>query len=411
MTATVEQPHVRSKITVDMIRHGLVWLGFALSFLVFLEPAPSDYVFLLTIILFSVSGLSFTAALGPLVVMLVLFMIGGFTSLMLVYNQSDSVKYVFVSLYMVAMAIFYAAYIVPSPLKRLNLITHGWIAGAFIASVLGIVGALDIAGTGAYMSLQGRAQGLFKDPNVYSTYIIFPALMLMQWMLLGDLQKRVLSLLILLVILAGLFLAFSRGAWLNFMLGAALMVAATFVLSNSVAQRTRIMLLVSIGVMAALVIIAGLLTIENVRNLFLDRFTLTKDYDSGETGRFGNQLISIPVLMTSPLGVGPINYRNVFYFDPHNVYLNGFASYGWLGGFSYLFLVLTVVTVGIRSMLVFSSIQPYAIVATCVFFSTAVQGIQIDTDHWRHFYWITGLVWGLYAATPRRTAPDQVAFK
>jgi hypothetical protein len=25
--------------------------------------------------------------------------------------------------------------------------------------------------------------------------------------------------------------------------------------------------------------------------------------------------------------------------------------------------------------------------------------VQIDTDHWRHFYWMLGMMWGLFAAS------------
>jgi hypothetical protein len=384
-----------------MIRHGLVWLIFASSFVVMIEPAPTDLIFFLCFILFAASGLKFAPAIAPMTIMLVVFMIGGFTSLMLVYNQPRSVIYVFVSLYMAASSVFFAAYVCQSASRRLELITNGWIVAALLASVLGIIGALDIAGTGKLMSLQGRAQGLFKDPNVFSTFVIYPLVIMIQRMMLGRTQNRFLAVMSILLILAGLFLSFSRGAWLNFLLAVSLMVSISFILSPSAAQRSRILLLVTLGVFALIVIVTGLLSIESVRDLFLDRFTFTKSYDSGETGRFGNQLISIPYLITAPLGVGPINYRNVFYFDPHNVYLNGFASYGWLGGFSYLFLVLSTFAVGWRSMLSQSPVQPYAIALFCVFFSTAVQGIQIDTDHWRHFYWILGMIWGLYAATLR----------
>jgi Ni,Fe-hydrogenase I large subunit len=34
-----------------------------------------------------------------------------------------------------------------------------------------------------------------------------------------------------------------------------------------------------------------------------------------------------------------------------------------------------------------------------VLFVTILQGVQIDTDHWRHFYLMLGLVWGLAAQT------------
>ena len=43
--------------------------------------------------------------------------------------------------------------------------------------------------------------------------------------------------------------------------------------------------------------------------------------------------------------------------------------------------------------------QHHAIAVFCPLFTTMLQGIQIDTDHWRHFYLLVGLTWGLFAAS------------
>ena len=45
----------------------------------------------------------------------------------------------------------------------------------------------------------------------------------------------------------------------------------------------------------------------------------------------------------------------------------------------------------------------------CAFLTTALQGVQIDTDHWRHFYWMLGLNWGLYAASMGYVARAKLA--
>ena len=85
--------------------------------------------------------------------------------------------------------------------------------------------------------------------------------------------------------------------------------------------------------------------------------------------------------------------------DPHNVFLNAFASYGWLGGISYLLLTVSTIVIGFKAMLMRTPWQNYAIVVFCPLFATILQGVQIDTDHWRHFYWMLGLMWGLFAAS------------
>ncbi len=396
-TSTLSSP---SKIIVsaDALRHAIVWLMMVSSFLVIVEPAPCDLLFLLAVVLFSVSGLSISTTALPLVALQLLFLLGGFTSLALVLYDTKAILYIITSSYMVLSSIFFAFYLGKDTEKRTDLVVNGWTIGALIATVFGLIGAFDIAGTGSWMSLQGRAQGLFKDPNVYSTYVIFPGVILFQRLLIGKTQHVISTILMLLFILAGLFIAFSRGAYINFIGASAVVVLISFILSETVARRLRIVVIVLVGVVASVVLLSGLLLIEPVRDLFLERFSLVQSYDGGETGRFGNQLLSLPMLLVSPLGFGPIQFRHLFYQDPHNVFINAFASYGWLGGFSYLAVVISTLIVGVKSLISATRVQPTAIAAFAVFLSTVLQGVQIDTDHWRHFYWLMGIVWGLYAA-------------
>ncbi len=53
--------------------------------------------------------------------------------------------------------------------------------------------------------------------------------------------------------------------------------------------------------------------------------------------------------------------------------------------------------VGWRLVFQRSPWQNHAIVLWSVLFVTILQGLQIDTDHWRHMYLMLGLVWGLAA--------------
>jgi len=46
--------------------------------------------------------------------------------------------------------------------------------------------------------------------------------------------------------------------------------------------------------------------------------------------------------------------------------------------------------------------QPYLITAVAAFAGEMAEGVVIDTDHWRHFYLLLGMVWGLAAATLRQ---------
>lgn len=129
------------------------------------------------------------------------------------------------------------------------------------------------------------------------------------------------------------------------------------------------------------------------------RFSLEQSYDVGETGRFGTQLTSLPYLLEAPFGFGPHKYSTMFHQDPHDVYINGFASYGWLGGFAYIAFVLSTWFVGIRYALFHTPWKDFHSAAFATFLGLSLEGFVIDTDHWRHFFLLAGLVWGLSAAT------------
>ncbi len=386
-------------ITLDKLQTAIIWLMFVTSFFVIVEPAPSDLLFVVALFCFLSSGLTISSAIAPLICFLVLYNLGAFLSYMQIPDDGKARMFVVTSTYMAASAIFFAFYIGQDTLRRFDLIKRALTIAAVIVSILGIIGYFNLGGLSNQLTTFNRAIGTFKDPNVFSTYLIFPALMMVQGFLLGTQRHKFFSIIGLLIIFASLFLAFSRGAWISFIFSTAMMIGFTFVLTPSNKMRSRIILFTIFGVVSIAVMLVLLLSIEQVRNLFLDRFTLVKNYDAGETGRFGNQLNSIPMLLERPLGFGPFQFTYIFNLDPHNVYINAFSSYGWLGGISYIVMIISTIIIGFKSVITRTPWQNAAIVVFCPLVSTIFQGIQIDTDHWRHFYWLLGLTWGLYAAS------------
>jgi hypothetical protein len=109
-------------------------------------------------------------------------------------------------------------------------------------------------------------------------------------------------------------------------------------------------------------------------------------------------LASIPLLMERPNGFGPHRFVQYFPEDPHDVFVNAFASYGWLGGFSYLVLIIMTIAIGWRVVRADFPLRSHAIVIWSTLFVQILQGFQIDTDHWRHFWLMLGLVWGMFPA-------------
>ena len=88
-------------------------------------------------------------------------------------------------------------------------------------------------------------------------------------------------------------------------------------------------------------------------------------------------------MLDHPNGVGPYQLRHHTGVDPHQVYINAFASYGWLGGAAYLALVLSTIAVGFRFALVRAPWGPYLIVAFATFFGTVAQAVrEVMADDW-----------------------------
>jgi len=302
---------------------------------------------------------------------------------------------------MAVTAIFIANVVADDTMKRIAAIKNGYIIAAVLGSIMGMIGYFNIGGMAEAWAPIQRAQGTFKDPNVLSTFLIAPAIFLIQDFILGRHRWPISSGIALLIILAGLFFAFSRGAWISSMASGMMMVGLMFLLSPSIQLRSRIILWCIFGVIAVIGLLSVALSFESIRLLFIERTHFLNSYDAGETGRFGNQLRSLPALLQSPNGFGPLQFATRYGQDPHNVFLNAFASYGWIGGFSYLILIFSTFAIGIKTIFARTPWQAIAIAVWCPLFFTILQGIQIDTDHWRHFYVLLGLMWGLYAATVR----------
>lgn len=390
------------RISYATLKRGVLWLLTACSGLALIEPSPYEIVFLLAVFVFALTGIRFSQKLLPLALLLLLYNIGGTFSLIPWMDDAAAVRFTAVSVYLMITCVFLAGIMAEDPVGRLETLRRGYLFAAWGAGLAGILGYFDIAGLGSVFTLYGRASGTFKDPNVLGPFLVLPIVYLLQHVLIGRLGLMR-GLLLMSVPLVALFLTFSRGAWGNLVAATLLMVALTFLTAPSAARRARIVGLSLLALGFVVVALLFALSFENIRSVFEVRANLVQDYDGGVTGRFGNQLRSIPLLLDEPNGFGPLRFRWLFPEDPHNVYINAFASYGWLGGFSWLALMAATCLVGWRLVFQRTPRQTHAIALWSVLFVTILQGMQIDTDHWRHMYLMLGLVWGLAAlpATPQ----------
>lgn len=399
-----ERPAPGLSISYAAIKRGTLWLLGASSGIALIEPSPYEIVFLLVLFVFTLTGIRFSQKLLPFALLLLGYNIGGIVSLIPWMDEGASVRFTAVSVYLMITAVFLAGIMSQDAAGRLETLRRGYLFAAWVGGLAALLGYFNIAGLGEAFTLYGRASGTFKDPNVLGPYLALPIVYVLQRIMTGQIGI-VRGLVTLSIPLAAVFFTFSRGAWGVLIAATVLMTALTFLTAPSAAARTRIVAMSAAALMAAAAALLVALSFEDVRAVFELRASLVQEYDGGVTGRFGNQWRAIPMLLDAPNGFGPLRFRWHFnQADPHNVFINAFASYGWLGGLFWLGLMAATCYVGWRLVFRRGATQLHAIAIWSVLFVTILQGLQIDTDHWRHLYLMMGLVWGLAALAPEGEA-------
>ncbi len=401
------------RFSFEGFRELSVALIFISSFFVKIEPALTDFFVLLAVMLYFRSGLHFSRYLGLPLFFLFVFVLSGLVSSIAISAPSrfeanySPLTYPFVLGYTSISSVFLAAYIAADPMRRYLRIERAYWIGATIGAVLGLalyakveplLSIFRALGTTSYGDYAWRVTGGYKDPNVFATWLVFPVISMLHALMVGRLRITFISAGSFLAMTAALLLAFSRGAWLDAFASAMLIMLLGVVLSPSNRQRQRMVLTSFVAFVIVVGLLTILLSIPSLQAAFLDRFALVKSYDAGETGRFGNQLNSIPMLLGLPLGFGPYQFQETFAEAPHNTFLNAFASGGWPGGIFYFLLFLTNAYIAFQLVFTRSNLQSLAIPVAVSFLVMTLQGIQIDNEHWRHLYWLMGLSWGLFAA-------------
>ena len=397
----------RLRTSVERLRGALLWLtGFAGAF-VFMEPSPYEVASMLAIIVFALTGLKLRTAIMPMLMLLIVCNIGFSIAVIPVLSEPRTMMWVIVSWYMSTTAVFFAAVMAENTQQRVSLLIRGYTLAALVASLAGIVGYFNLVPRLSDLFLLfGRARGTFNDPNVLGAFLVFPALVALQRAMSVQLSEMLRGGILLTVFVLALLLSFSRAAWGQFAFCAALLLALTFMTSHSTRERMRIIAMSVAGIVFLALLLAIILSLDQVSALFEQRASLDQDYDSGHTGRFGRHLLGFMLALESPFGIGPLQFARIFPEDPHNSYLNAFMSGGWISGFSYAALIILTLLVGLRFVFVATPWRPTYLVVYVAFVGLAGESIIIDSDHWRHYFLLLGVLWGLISASwrYRRTA-------
>jgi hypothetical protein len=365
---------------------------------VIVEPSPYDIILVAVIAVWAFFGLRINRHFLPMTVLMLLYVAGGWLSFTQLDTFARPLLYMATTTFLVASSIFYAAVIVEDPERRLAIIAKAYIVSAVIVALIGILAYFNVLPYSDYFKLYDRAKGTFQDPNVFGPFLVLPAALLVRRILTMRLSRTLPAMVWLLIILFAIFLSFSRAAWGLAVFTLLVTAYLAFVTEWRHIVRLRLVAYLAAGIVVVATMVAVALTIPSVSNLFVQRAQIVQTYDEGQSGRFERQVFGFFLAQQKPLGIGPYEFGKLAGEDQHNMWLKGFTVYGWLGGFSYIILVVWTLVAATPLLFKPRPWQPMLQCVYAVYLGHLLIHNVIDNDHWRHLYLLYGILWGTIAA-------------
>jgi O-antigen ligase/polysaccharide polymerase Wzy-like membrane protein len=378
----------------------------ASSFFSFIQPAPYEGIALILAFACVLARIPFDPKIMPMIILLTIAEIGGLLSLMPVIGDADAEKFMFISIYLAITGVIFAIVMSSNVQRHYAIVSHAYILAGVLAAIFGIIGYFKLAPGSDIFMMNQRAVSTFRDPNITGSFYVPPLLFVAAIFFTGGV--RPFHLISFPITAVGILLAFSRAAWGQFVITTIVLWILLFVTRPNGRARRRMItvMLVMLAILAVLGVV--LFSIEDVRTMILQRATLLQAYDTGTEGsRFNIQQRSIEQILEHPNGMGPWLFAKAFGLVSHNSYLGMFLNHGWIGGIAYLVLTATTLTIGFRA--VFAK-TPWQIPMTAVFASyvgICFESAIVDTDHWRNYYLLVAMVWGMSAATANYLKDDE----
>jgi O-antigen ligase len=392
-------------LTLAIARYdAAVALGLLLIGVVQVEPAPPDAVFGIVIAVAVVTGrfhlegapLSMVALVGGLLAINALSIIDA-------VDPVRAVVFFAITAYLAIFAIWFAGYLDSE--RRARLTVRMYLAAAVAAAVLGSA-SLFLAFPGSELMNNGglRAKALFEDPNVYAPFLIPIMLILIDELLAPKLLRsgRLVKLGLLFVLGLGLFFSYSRGAYLNFLLGVVVMLGITALRRGGGRRAMTLLIVMIVGGVAVFGAASATGSLE-----FLEQRAKEQSYD---VERFAAQRRGIEYGETYPLGIGPGQFEVIAPHPTHNLYIRVFSEQGLIGLLVILALVLGTLVLALRNAL--DGRDTYGIASAALlgaWLGLVVESAVIDTLHWRHLWLVAALIWaGSRVKLPQRAGTARI---
>ncbi|KLO21178.1 O-antigen ligase family protein [Marinitoga sp. 1155] len=355
-----------------------------LSGFVFIEPSPAELwfiVFLPFFLYYSKLNIEHLKLSLLLFIPLIISLISGYYLFGFL-----NIKFFGIDLYLFLLFLFLSSYKFQENdydillKKAMNI----WIYSGLINIIIGlfayVTGRNEILGT-KVIRFGIRLVGFFKDPNVLGPFLIIPALYLFEEYYKS--KKEWLNKIPILFFLSlGIFLSFSRAAWLNYFMGIFFIILLYAIKNKALYNwKTLLVLFVLIIIIFSLFMINIEIMGISFNSFFKSRLGI-KSYDMD---RFKSQAASIEMLKMNFLsGIGPGNYENITNYSAHNTFLRYLGERGILG----------IVTLFI--FLLYLLLQAYKnksyIFLLSSFIGLMINSYFVDTLHWRHMWILFSII-------------------
>ncbi len=367
-----------------------VFLGFLLSGVVKIEPAPPDGIFAVIIAVAIVTGrLRVDRVPAPIAATLAALVALNVLSFAAATNISDGIRFAAITLYVAVFSVWLAGYADRD--SRGRGIVVAWLIIAVFSAIVGTL-ALQLPSFPFRLELiadgSSRASALFKDPNVYGPFLVPIAVIVLEEMIAPRLLRirMATGFVILAVLIIGLIFSFSRAAWANMLLSTAVMLAILLLRRRHTGR-----LVVVLGGLGIVGMVVMAVVVFSGQADFIGQRAQLQQYDSE---RFGAQRAGVEIASHYPLGVGPGQFMYHHPVESHSTYVRVLAEQGPLG--LALWLTLCLLTLGLAIGNAFAGRTSAGIGSAALlgaWCGLLFNSVVVDTLHWRHLWVVLGLIW------------------
>lgn len=377
-------------LLVAVLRYeAAVALGLLLLGVVAVEPAPPDGVFAIVIAVALVTGrFRLERAPASVVALSMFFMLLNIASTVDAVDAQRAAIFAAITLYLVVFALWFTGWMDSE--RKARLVVRWYLAGAVVAALATSAAILThFPGSDVLLTIDGlRGKALFKDPNVFGPFLIPIALILIEELLNPRLLRLRPSLkaAALLILMAGMFFSYSRGALLNFGAAVVVMLMVLAVRRGGGKRAAALLMVMVVGG-------AGILGVAATTGQ-LDFFQERAQAQGYDRDRFAAQRQGIEYGEQHLLGIGPGQFELLQVTPSHNTYVRALSEQGFLGFFTIVALIVATLILAARNAVL--GRDSYGIGSAALLAAwagIAVESFFIDTLHWRHLWLVAALVW------------------